>query len=494
MSAPAGNDVAGRIRHGLMWSTANNLLLRVATLLLGMVLARLIAPEQFGVFAVALTVQSILMTLADLGLGAELIRCEDPERRAPTVATISLCSGVVLALLMTVSAGWVAALMRAPEATPVIIVLSWTLVLSGGSVVPYARLQREFEQRKLFACSAADFAVYTTLTIALVEAGLGPMALAYGRVGAQLASSTLQFVFTRTRPRFGFDRSIVRGAVGFGLPVAGANLLSWALLNIDNVAIARVAGAVSLGLYVLAFNMSTWPMSAIGQAVRAVSLPGFSHAKRMNAQGDRGLLTALSLTWAAALPVGVMLAALSQPLVVLLYGERWRASATVLAALGIFGALRVAFDLIATYLLANGYARRVLYVQLLWFVSLIPALIIGTRWKGIAGAGWSHLVVAALVILPAYAVALAKTGTTPRSLGTALWPPIAAAIPTWLAAYAATSLVHDPLPALVLGGAAGSVTYVALLYRWARRRLPRASAREAQAPPRVEPSLLEPVA
>ncbi len=59
-------------------------------LVVGIVLARLLAPEQFGVYAVALTVQSILITVADLGLSADLIRSDEPERIAPTVATLGL--------------------------------------------------------------------------------------------------------------------------------------------------------------------------------------------------------------------------------------------------------------------------------------------------------------------------------------------------------------------------------------------------------------------
>jgi PST family polysaccharide transporter len=118
----------------------------------------------------------------------------------------------------------------------------------------------------------------------------------------------------------------------------------------------------------------------------------------------------------------VLLAALAQPLVALLYGARWSPAATVLGALGLFGALRVVLDLMATYLMARGAARSVLYVQIVWFLALIPAVVLATHWKGIAGAGWSHVAVAALVVLPAYAVALARAGTPVRTVVRAMRP------------------------------------------------------------------------
>jgi lipopolysaccharide exporter len=475
MSAVPAESIAGEVRRGLVWSTVNSMVLRLGSLALGILLARLLAPADFGVFAIALSIQTVLMTLADPGMSVELVRAHDPARRAPTIATLSLASGVLLALAMTVTAGPVADLMGAPDAAGVIMVLSAALVVCGAGVVPYAHLQRNFHQRKLFVCAVVDFAVGTGVTVTLVLLGMGPMALAIGRLVAQVVAMCLMFMLSGLRPRFGFDRNVARRALKFGLPLTGANMLSIALVTIDNLVIAGIAGVTSLGLYVLAFNISSWPMSVIGQAVRGVSLAGFSHTSRREGQ-EGNLVTALALTWAAALPVGVLLAALAHPLVVLLYGERWSASATVLAALGVFGALRVALDLVATYLMAHGASRAVLYVQVLWFVTLIPTVVSATQWIGIAGAGWAHLAVSAVVTLPAYAVALSSIGTDPRSLVTALWPAAAAAVPTWWVAHTAAGQVQEPLFALLLGGVLGALTYIALSYRWVRRLLPDARA------------------
>lgn len=468
--AEPGANLGGAVRRGLVWSAVNSLVLRLGSLVLGIALARLLSPEDFGVYAIALTMQSVLVTLADLGMSVDLVRAEDPARRAPTVATLSLASGVVLALAMTLSADAVAAAMDAPEASGVIVVLSWTLAISGAGVVPYAQLQRNFQQRELFACSVLEFTAGTAVTIGLILLDVGPMALAIGRVVAQFSTTALQFVLARVRPRLALDRQIARSALRFGLPLAGANVLSWTLLNIDNVVIAQIGGTTALGLYVLAFNISSWPMSAIGQAVRGVSLAGFSRASR-DGGADGGLSLALSLSWAAGLWVGVLLAALAGPLVAVLYGARWSAAAAVLAALGFFGALRVALDVVATYLMARGAARAVLYVQVLWFVALIPVVVVGMHWKGIAGAGWAHVVVAVVAVLPAYAIALGRVGVRVRSLVEAMWLPPLAAIPAWLAARAVAAAVERPLLSLVLGALAGSVVYVAICYPWARRLL-----------------------
>lgn len=470
MTAPvetASPGLGAQVRRGLAWSGVSSLVLRAGSLVTGIVLARLLAPEDFGVFAVALTVQAVLVTLADLGLSADLVRADDPDRRAPTVATLSLASSTLLTVLMIVTAHPVATALGSADAAPVIAVLACTLVLSGAGVVPYAQLQRRFEQEKLFAVDLTSFVVSTAVVVVLVLLGWGPMALAVSRLAGQVVTTVLQFVLARTRPRFGFDRTVAGSALRFGMPLALANMLSWALLNVDNVVVSRGLGVVALGFYVLAFNVSSWPMTAIGQAVRPITLAAFS--RQQGEDPNPGLARATALTAAVAAPAGALLAVLALPVVVLLYGERWTPSAAALAGLGAFGALRILLDVLATFLIARGAVSAVLVVQVLWTVTLVPAMLLGTQWGGLAGAGWAHVVVGVVVVLPAYLVALHRTGASPWAVVGRLGPPLAAVLPAALVGHLAAGQVAEPALALLAGGAAGLAVYAALVFRWVRR-------------------------
>jgi O-antigen/teichoic acid export membrane protein len=467
MTAEAG--LTSRVTRGLAWSAVSTLTLRLGTFAIGIVLARTLTPEQFGVYAIALTVQAILMTLADLGLSADLIRSSEPNRLAPTVAALGLLTGAVLTAGMAISAPVVAASLGSPDAAPVIAVLSVTLLLGGAGVVPYAMLQRRFEQKKIFVISAVDFVLSTTVTLLLLEVGWGVMALALGRVVAQLVTLVLQFMLARVRPRVKVERQLVRPVLAYGLPVAAANLLSWALLNIDNVVVSKALGPVALGLYVLAFNVSSWPMTAIGQVVRSVALPAFSRSAPPSR--DPALARGLALAWAAALPAGALVAVLSVPLVVSVYGEKWADSAQVLAALGLFGAMRVVFDLCAAYLLARGASGAVLGVQIVWFMVLVPATVGGALWFGVAGAGWAHLAVAVLVILPGYLWAARRVGADLHAVLAAMWPPVLSMIPAAAAASLVARTFDNPIVALLAGGLATGLIYLGLLHRWLYRQV-----------------------
>lgn len=466
LTTPRGSGSVAARAAG--WSGLSTIVLRLGSLTVGVVIARVLTPEQFGVYAVALTVQSILMTVADLGLSAELIRSPDPERRAPTVATLGLTIGALLTVGTILVASPVANLLDSPAAAPAIAVLAFTLLLGGAGVVPYAYLQRRFQQRELFLIAVVDFIISTAVTLGLIALGWGVLGLAFGRLAAQTASTSLQFVFAKTPPHYRVDRDVIRPVLVFGLPIAGANLLSWALLNVDNVVIARVTGATALGFYVLAFNVSSWPMSALSQMVRSVSLPFFA---RMDDRASDVVPRLVAVAWAGALPAGAILAVLSAPVIEFVYGPKWLPAAPVLAALGIFGGLRVVFDIFAGFLYARGQSRPVLWVQTVWFVAIVVGMIIATQAYGIVGAGWVHVLVAVAVILPAYVVALRTAGVRLVSILREAWLPTVAAAGASVVAVLTASAVDAPLLKLLLGGTAAALSYSALMARWLFIRL-----------------------
>jgi lipopolysaccharide exporter len=475
---PGGSgDLGSRIRRGFVWSALGNASLRLASLVTGIVLARLLAPEDFGVYAVALMVQSILINLAELGLAADLVRHGDLVGRGPTITAVALVTSTLLALLMWTTAGVVAGAMGAPDAAGAIRVMALTIPLAGLTVVPYAQLQREFRQSRLFTIDVSNMALSTTLTILLAVGGWGAMALAVGRLAGQVLATGMQFGATRQRLRLGWRPEVARTGIRFGLPLALAGLLAWTLLNVDTVLVGRYAGVTALGFYVLAFNISSWPTSVIGTAVRAVAFPAFSQRSLESGERDTaGAVRATSLVWGAAVPVAASLALLAAPVVELLYGSRWLSAAPVLTALAVFGALRVLFDLWVAYFTACGAAATLLTTQLAWLATLVPAMWFAVRDGDIERAGWAHAVVAVAIMLPVHLWRMSGCGVPTRALVRVLVPALVAIAPAALAGRWAAQLAEPAVAQLLLGGGALCATYAALLgivlKVLARRRAP----------------------
>ncbi len=477
-------DLGRRVRTGFVWSAISSGVMRLGSLVVGIVLARILSPEDFGVFAIALMVQTILINLAELGLAADLVRHGDLRGRGPTITTIALVASGSLTLAMWWGAEPLATLMGAPEAAPVIQLMALTLPLAGLTVVPYAHLQREFMQSRLFAIDAVNFSLGTTVTLVLALDGHGPLSLAIGRVVGQVASTVLQFWVTRQPLRVGWRRDVAVSGIRFGLPLACAGLLSWTLLNIDTMVVGYVAGATALGFYVLAFNVSSWPSSVVGTAVKAVAFPAFAQRGREAGGRDaQGLVSATAFVWAGALPVAVALAVLAEPVVRLLYGTRWAPAAAALVGLAVFGALRVVFDLWVAYLTACGAAGALVWTQVAWIVALTPAMFLGLRWGGIEGAAWAHAAVAVVFMLPVYLITLRRYDVSVPAVLRKLLPALLAVVPAAFLGRLAVAATDGAFVQLLAGGLALVVPYAALIWPWLRRQRPPGpdSARPAEA-------------
>ena len=456
--------LGGKIRTAIGWSFANSLLSRFGQVAVGIALAHLIAPREFGVYAAALVVINIVLAIADLGVGTVIVRHDGDLRPvAPTVTTLSILSGAVLGAICLLGAPLFASGLGVPEATGVIRLLSVALFISGFTSVPGAILQRNFRQDHLLLADGTAFVLSSAAGLLLAIAGWGPWALAWSRIVAHGAAAVILFAITKERYRPGFDRRQAREVLAFSLPLAGASLLVFTVLNVDYIIVGALLGPVQLGFYLIAFNLSSWPVTAIATTVRSVSMAGFSQIRHDEDKLRASFSRSLWLLIVLATPACVLLAALATPLIRFVYGDRWVPAAAALAVLSVLGLLRVALELAYDYLAAAGRSRPIFVVHVIWLSGLIPSLVVGAKLGGIGGVGWGHVFTVVLLITPAYMFALWHTDLRPSAYIGTLTRPLGAGLVMFVVAYAAGELAIGDFWRLAIGGTIGLAVYVILM-------------------------------
>lgn len=459
-STEAGGGIGDQVRQGLRWSMLNNAITKLGTLALGMAVARLVSPANFGQFAVALVVLAGLLSVNEAGVSLAIIRWPGPiSRIAPTVTTIALLGSSLVTGVALLTAGTVAAALGSPEAAPVVRVLALSALLDGCTSVPAAQLTREFRQRERAGIDLTALVVTAVTTLWLASAGLGAMSLACGRLAGNLISIPL---FLRAVDRVylpRFDRHVAFELLRFGMPLAGASLLVFVMLNIDYAIVGSSLGPTQLGLYLLAFNLSSWPVTMFSEAVRRVSLSAFSRLAEGGVVPREPFERALGLMLAAALPVCALLGLLAEPLVHVAYGKVWTAAAPALSFLALLAAARVTAELAYDVLVALGRSGSTLAVQIVWTVLLGPALTMGVRADGIRGVALAHAAVAWLVAIPLYAVLLRRCGFSILSALRGVRWPVTATCCLALVVLAWLRVDAPPVLAVVLGGVLGMLGY-----------------------------------
>jgi PST family polysaccharide transporter len=466
--------LSSHVARGFRWSLLNNTVTRIGSFLTGVLLARLLVPHDYGVYAAALVVLNVLLSLNELGVSLAIVRWNRPmERFAPTVVTLAVASSCFAYALAWFSAPLVSSALGAPSATSVIRILALSVIVDGCACVPAAILTRNFLQRRRLFVDLANFTSGTALTILLAVGGLGAASLAWGRLLGNCVALALLVAWKITRVRPGFDRAVAAELVRFGLPLAGASLLVLGVVNVDYVIIGSVLGPVDLGYYLLATSVAAWPVSFFSEAIRRVSFAGFSRVADDDEAFSEGFARAAALVLAVIVPVGIGLAVVAEPLIELVYGSKWLPAASALKFLALLGIARVFLELAYDALIARGRATGVMAIQGSWLVCLVPALVLAASQGGIAGVGLVHATIAWLVIVPAFLWLLVRHGLRLREVALLCWRPMVGAPLLAVTAVWASHLAGgSALLSLLFAFLVGVAVYIPIVLPL-RRLLPR---------------------
>ncbi|WP_433181513.1 oligosaccharide flippase family protein [Actinoallomurus sp. CA-150999] len=452
--------------RALGWSFLNTMLGRFGTLAIGILLARVLGPKEFGVFAVAMVALLAVLSFNELGVSLAIVRWPgEPREIAPTVATISVISSGLVYAGCFAGAPAFAAAMGAPAATGVIRLLTLSVLVDGLVATPAAMLQRAFRQDRKMIADQVNSWGGAAVSVVLALTGWGAMSLAVGRLAGAVGSGVLLVAFSPEPPRFGFDRAVARRLLRFGLPLAGSSVVVFAVGGVDQFVVGDVLGPTALGFYVLAFNLSNWPVGMFSQPVRSVAPAAFARLQHDAPAMRRTFLSTAGLLTAVTLPVCLLLGGAAGPLVRFVYGPRWEPAAAALFWLALLGGLRILFELMYDYFVVLARTRAVFTIQVVWLTVLVPALIVGARLDGIAGAAAAHAAVAALVPLPLYLTQLRRVGIGVRAVGARVAPAVLVASVVGPAAV----LVHRAIPfdllALAVAGTVAVAATGLLVYR-----------------------------
>jgi O-antigen/teichoic acid export membrane protein len=459
--------VVGRAPRALALSFFNTIALKFGTVGIGIALARLIGPRQFGTYAVALLALTAALSFNELGVSLAIVRWPtDPKKIAPTVNTISLATSTMIAVVGFVLAPTFAAQMGQPAATHVTQLMCLSVLISGAAATPAALIQRQLMQGKRLVIDQVNTWVGAILSLALAVAGMGAMSLGIGRV---LGSSAALVLFLRFSPepfRCKIDRSQLRPLLNFGLPLAGASIIVFATSFADQIIAGSVLGSTALGFYVLAYNLSSWPRDMFSLPLRNVAPPTFARLQHEPEAMRSAFRAVMGLLAAVTFPVCLLLAGASEPVIRFVYGPAWVPAASALIWLAVFAAFRIVFELAYDYLVVVGVSRSILVLQLTTLAALVPALVIASRTWGIAGTAAAQVAVAAVVALPLYLVLFRRAGLPARKLLGRVWLPVLTGVGVGATAFAlAQALRSSDLGACVLAGLVAVIALAGLIYR-----------------------------
>lgn len=372
----SGADIAGR--QGLQF-------------IIGIVLARLLTPSEFGTIALLYFLVALARSLADSGLSTALIQRPDATpAEESTVFWFNAAAGLLMALLLCAGAPWFAAFYGIPALAGLTIALAANVFMTALGAIHITLLTKRTDFVTIMKASLISAAVSGGVAIVLAYRGFGVWALAAQAVTASAAHTIALWMLHRWRPAATFDLAALRRLWAFGGYVMIASLLEVLYSRGYLFLIGRYRGVQELGYYDRAEGTRRLPVNAMTAVFGRVMLPVFSAAASDSAMLRRGARQSVRALMFLMVPIMLALMASAEPLFETLFGRRWLPSVPMFQVLCLASALWPLHVVNLNVLLAQGHSRLYFRLQLVKMTSGILLLVAGIPW-GVMGIAWSQV-------------------------------------------------------------------------------------------------------
>lgn len=357
--------------------SANTVLAKVVALIGQVVLARLLVPEAWGIFSLAIAAAGFASLVGQFGLVQVLVhRRDELDQIEPSAFWLSVSCGAVASVGLVALAPLWAFAMNDQRVIPVIHVLSIDVFLGALAIAPIARLRSRMRFGALALVGAASSIAQMGMSVLFASFGFGEMALA---IPKPIAALFQLFMFWRLAecglPR-GLALNQVLSLFKAGGPVMVAGLAFAITQDGDKVILGRLTSVHAVGLYAFAFGLSTQITSLIAQNVQAALLPALSISKHDQKLQFRQAQRASRLLAIIVFPVCCAIAVSGDSIILLVFGKRWLEAAPLLRILSLAAAFRVLAGPPAVLLLASGRFLR--YVSLHVLSAFVFLLIVAS--------------------------------------------------------------------------------------------------------------------
>lgn len=394
------DGLARRTVGGVLWSIFSTAAGKGLSFVSLVVLARLLAPEEFGLFAFAILFLTYLDTVGDLGTGMALIHW--PGRRADAAQitfVVSLGMGAVLFLLTQLLAPTVAAFFESPSGEPILRVLGVSLLIKGLGNTHDALCRKGLRFKARVVPEVALAGLKAVVAVTLAWAGFGVWSLVWGQVIGVTAWTLVLWRIVPWRPRWRWPAETARSMFAYGRNIVAVNVLAAVIHHFDAVVVGRWLGVAALGFYQVAYRVPEMAITLLVRQIGTVLFPVFSAIHAAGRSLGAGYLRALRYVSLLTLPVVAGLVVLAEPLVLVVFGEKWAPAVPILQALAIYTGLRSLGSHAGDVLKANGRPGLLAALGLLKAALLVPVLIWVARGGAVAVAAGMAGVTGATVLL-----------------------------------------------------------------------------------------------
>lgn len=323
---------------GVKWLVGASVANKAISFATTIIIARRLGPSVYGLFAFAMVVVASFELFKSLGVDTALIRRKDDFDRAANTAFMMIPSiGILLFIILIISAPLIGKMLDNQSLTPIIRLLGVIFVISCFSKIPNVYLERDMQFKFL---SKVDFICTITFSVGAIiftflNFKIWALVLAY--ILKMLVHMVLVWKRTGWRPKYEFDKKIAIEMLHFGKFILISSIIWFLKMNLDNLLVGKYLGATMLGYYAVAFNIANFGADYFGGQIYRVTYPAYSKLEGNLERLQEAFLKIFKYMCLFAIPLGMGVLLLGEEFLSFVYGSKWLGASSVLKILALAG-------------------------------------------------------------------------------------------------------------------------------------------------------------
>ena len=309
---------------GVAWTSLDKFTNLGFGFIIGVILARLLSPSDYGLLAMIAVFNAIAFTFLDSGFGNALVRKPNlTENDNTTAFFFNLIAGIVLFGIIWLIAPWVSSFYNKPILTPLLRAEGSLLIIASFKIVQNTQLSRALNFKALMIIRFVSSLSGGVSGIIAAYCGLGVWALVIMHIVDALISLALLWIISPWRPRGKWSKSSFNYLWGYGSKLLASGLLNTIYGNIYPIIIGKCYSAADLGQYTRANGYAAIPSQSLTGVIQQVTFPVLSQIQDDDKRLATNYRRMLRFTVFIIFPIMIGMAALAHPLVIALVTDKW---------------------------------------------------------------------------------------------------------------------------------------------------------------------------
>lgn len=389
---------------GVKWTTVSTIIVTLIQLLQLSILARFLAPTDFGLMAIVMVVIGFSQAFLDMGISNAIIHKQTiTSEQLSTLYWLNIFAGFVLFFLVFVASPLVSIFYSEPELSKLIILVGLTFLIQPFGQQFMVLWQKEMRFAEMSKIDIATKLFSLVVSVVFAYLGYGVYALVYGTLAA-VTLQTILFVsmgMKEHRPRRLFRWGDVHDFIGFGVYQMGERTVNYFNSQVDVILIGKLLGTEALGVYNIAKQLIMRPSQIVNPVITKVTFPAMSKVQNDTATLKQVYLQTLNYLSSFNFLVYTIMIVLAPEIVFYLFGSKWMAAVPLVQILSLYGAVRSTGNPIGSLLLAKGKANLGFFWNLGLLLYIPVGIIFASHW-GLIGVAWMLVVLQVSLVIPVW--------------------------------------------------------------------------------------------